>query len=322
MAIKQGQGGEKDVRVIDDNVIQPFRLERCSIRGRMIRLGQPLQEITRLHNYPAPVSYLLSEVISMCLLLGAMLKYEGIFSLQVKGDGPVRTLAADVTHDGRVRAFAGFDHHAVKKLARRKEDKSHNYYSMLGNGHMAFTVDQGVNMERYQGLVQLEGKSIVDCVQHYFDQSEQIRTNVQLAIHPQDDQWRAGAIMIQQMPDTETDTETVDEDWRRCSMLLETVRDDELVSHNLHSADILYRLFHEEGVIIYPPTPVRHACRCSREKVISVLASLPHDESRAECAEKGKLEITCEFCSRVYEFDAEQLEEVFALAEGGGDRDQ
>ena len=162
----------------------------------MVRLGKVLGDIMRQHDYPPPVSALLSEVLTLCLLLSAMLKYEGIFSLQIKGDGAIRTLVADVTSKGAVRAYAAFDEVAVKKLARRKKDVEHHYYHLLGKGLMAFTVDHEGKDHRYQGIVELKGKSIVDAAQHYFTQSEQIKTSFKIAVHPQDSHWRAGGIMI------------------------------------------------------------------------------------------------------------------------------
>jgi molecular chaperone Hsp33 len=203
MAIRIKKDGSEQSGLVDDNIIQPFRLEKSGVRGRMVRLGSVLAGIMKQHDYPPPVSALLSEVLTLCLLLSSMLKYEGIFSLQIKGDGAIRTLVADVTSKGEVRAYAGFDEAAVKKAAKRKQDKDNHYYHLVGKGHMAFTVDHGGNgpESRYQGIVELKGNSIVDAAQHYFTQSEQIKTSFHLAVHPQDRHWRTGGIMIQQMPD-------------------------------------------------------------------------------------------------------------------------
>lgn len=315
MAIRIKKDGTQQKGLVDDDVIQPFSIEKTNIRGRMVRLGPVLADIMGKHAYPPPVSALLSEVVTLSLLLATTLKYDGIFTLQIRGDGPVRTLVSDVTNRGHVRAYAGFDEVAVKKLARRKKDLLHNYYHLLGEGgHMAFTVDQGDSSERYQGLVSLSGESVVDSVLHYFQQSEQIRTGFRLAIHPQDGQWRAGAIMIQHMPGHEKgdkDREREDEDWNRASILLKSCTEGELVTPNLHSTDLLFRLFHEDGIRVYPATPVRHVCRCSREKVVNILRTLSRQELNETCEQEGHISVVCEFCSREYAFNDRELEEVF-----------
>lgn len=324
MAIKAANGGKgKGERIIDDNVVQPFRLEKTSIRGRVVRLGSVLQDIIGRHNYPAPVSYLLSETVTLCVLLSAMLKYDGIFTLQIKGSGPVNALIADATTDGKIRAYASYDEHAVKKLAKRKPDREHNFFHLLGKGYVSFTVDQdSADIDRYQGIVELQGESLMDSVQYYFDQSEQIKTAFRLAIHPQDTQWRTGAIMIQHMPVeggiAAADEEISDEDWNRSHILMASCKEEEILSPNLHSADVLYRLFHEEGVRIYPQQPIVHACRCSRAKIEEVILTLPKTEVDSILKEQGKIEVSCEFCSREYSFSPDDVEKL--ESENGSER--
>ncbi|TVQ83772.1 MAG: molecular chaperone [Micavibrio sp.] len=313
MAITVDKDGKETGGIIDDDVIQPFSLETTGLRGRMVRLGSSLKQIIEQHDYPLPVSYLVSEAVTLSLLLSAMLKYDGIFTLQIQADGAIRGIVVDVNAKGHIRAYAGFDKDAIKQLAGKAD---RNYYDLLQNGHMAFTVDQGENMDRYQGIVQLEGESLLDAVQHYFEQSEQIKTAVRMAVHPQDDQWRAGAVMVQYMPESmqqELDTERGEErreDWRRTKILLESCKDDELLSPNLHSADVLYRLFHEEGVRIYPATAVKHVCRCSRDRVANVLMSLSGEDRKDAADSEGKIDITCEFCGKTYLFTQEDLKQL------------
>lgn len=316
MAIRIKKDGTKQSGLVDDDVVQPFRLEKSNVRGRMVRLGPVLEKMLSQHNYPPPVSALLSEVATLCLLLAGMLKYEGIFTLQIKGDGPVRLLVADVTSQGDVRAYAGFDEAAVKKAAKRKQGDG-GFFHLLGKGYIAFTVDQGNAEDRYQGIVELKGTSLADAVQHYFTQSEQIKTSFKLAVHPQDTQWRTGAIMLQQLPDENaakgvaSANETSIEDWTRAVMLLNTCSDGEMLSPVLASSDVLYRLFHEDGVRIYTPTHVHFKCRCSRPKVINILRTIPRRELEDVCEKEGKVSIKCEFCSEEYVFTEPQLDEVY-----------
>lgn len=302
--------------VLGDNLIQPFRLENSNVRGRMVRVGSVLADMMRRHNYPAPVSALLSEVVTLGLLLSAMLKYDGIFSLQIKGEGPITLLVADVTTRGDVRAYAGFDEAAVKKAAKRKQDTENHYYHLLGNkGYIAFTVDQGGGADsRYQGIVELKGTSIVDSVQHYFSQSEQIRTSFRIAVHPQDDHWRAGGIMIQHMPEDDAGKyqgEVSVEDWARAVMFLDTCTDGEILSPVLPPQDVLYRLFNEDGVRVYPVLPIHFKCRCSLEKVTQILKTIPRHEMEEICEKEGQASIKCEFCSENYIFTKQQLDKVY-----------
>ncbi len=313
MTIRIKKDGTQQSGLVDDNVIQPFRLEKSNVRGRMVRLGSALGDIMGRHDYPPPVLSLLSEAVSLCLLLSAMLKYDGIFSLQIKGDGPVRLLVADVTTRGEVRAYAGFDEAAVKKAARRKQDIDNHYYHLLGgSGYIAFTVDQGVSENRYQGIVELKGASIVDSVLHYFTQSEQIKTSFKLAVHPQDGHWRAGGIMIQQMPEEgDTPHDVSLDDWTRAAMLLDTCTDGELLSPILGTADVLYRLFNEDGVRVYSPTHVRFKCRCNSEKVVNILRTIPRGEVEDICHKDGHVSLKCEFCSHDYIYKLEDLDAIY-----------
>lgn len=315
MAIRIKKDGSEQSGLVDDNVIQPFRLEKSNVRGRMVRMGNVLAQIMQQHDYPPPVSALLSEVATLCLLLSAMLKYEGVFTLQIKGEGPIRMLVADVTHRGEIRAYASFDEQGVKKLAKRKKDSENGYYHLLGKGYIAFTVDQGQAENRYQGIVELKGDSIVDAVQHYLTQSEQIKTSFKLAVHPQDNLWRSAAIMIQQMPEDDAGKKVPAEvsldDWARAVMLLDTCRDGELLSPALHSADVLYRLFNEDGVRIYSPTHLRFKCRCSRTRVEDILRTIPRAELEEICEKEGHVSIKCEFCSEEYLFNSNELNDVY-----------
>lgn len=287
-------------------------------------MSDVLSEIMGRHEYPPPVAILLSEVATLTVLLSSMLKHEGVFTLQISGDGPIRLLVADVTTKGELRAHAGFDAAAVKKLAKRKKDFKNHYYHLIGQGVISFTVDQGEEgrSNRYQGIVELKGQSIIDAIQHYFAQSEQIKTAFHLSVHPQDGQWRTGAVMIQQIPDSggipeENEPKTEElamEDWTRAAMLLKTCTEEEMLSPKLNSTDLLFRLFHEDGVRVYPQHHVRFGCRCSRERVITILKTIPRAELDDICKKDGHVSISCQFCSQKYDFDQKNVDEVFSDA--------
>jgi len=309
----------------DDNIIQPFQLEASGLRGRVVRMGSVLNDILSAHDYQSPVAHLLAETVATSLLLSSMLKYEGIFTLQASAEGPVRTIVADVTTAGAVRGYAGYNEDLIKAMERAAADKGaydgFDLRRMMGKGYLAFTVDQGANTERYQGIVALEGDSLADSVQHYFNQSEQIGTSLKVAAaYDPKFGWRAGAIMLQRMPDPSIGVQASDhvlpfhgeathekeEDWNRAMVLMQSAVESELTAPDLHSHDLLVRLFHEEGVRIFTPHPVHKECRCSAERVHHILGTLS-EEDREHAAVNGIIEMTCEFCSKTYRFDAGDL---------------
>lgn len=283
--------------MVDDNLIQTFHLETSNLRGRILRLGSVMDGILKRHDYPAPVTHLTGEAAGMSLLLSSMLKYEGIFTLQVQGDGPVAMVVADVTHHGDIRACA-------RCLKDADITNAAKPMALLGKGYLAFTVDQGEDMERYQGIVDLTGGNFQECIQHYFSQSEQIATGMRFALgQDSTGQWRAGGIMLQRLPEQgHQQGEANEDDWRRVMILLQSCSDGELLDADLSQNDLLFRLFHEEGIRVYDPLPVRDVCRCSQERAENILRAIPAEE-RADLTVEGKLIVTCEFCNRVYTFD-------------------
>jgi molecular chaperone Hsp33 len=184
---------------VADDLVQPFQIEATSLRGRLVRLGPVVDTILTRHDYPEPVATLLGEAIAVAVLLAGALKYEGVFTLQTKGDGPVRLLVADVTSAGAVRGYAQYDAAQLAKAAGAKMMAS--VPRLLGAGHIAFTVDQGEHTERYQGIVELQGATLAECAHHYFRQSEQLQAGIKTAIgrDPASGAWRAGGIMLQRL---------------------------------------------------------------------------------------------------------------------------
>ena len=296
---------------ITDNFIQPFQLQESGLRGRSVRLGSVLNDILTPHQYPDSICHLVADTVTLTMALSSMLKYEGIFTLQASGKGVVKTLVADMNSDGALRGCATFDNDLLKALD--KTDGIYDGYTLkdlMGEGYIAFTVDQGEHTERYQGIVSLEGESLQDSISHYFEQSEQLRTSLYLASKKTDGMWRSGAMMLQYLPDDHADNEDVvafndkseserKEDWHRSKTLLQTCTDKEILNNDLHVNELLRRLFHEEGVVVYEPKYVEHKCRCSLEKVQTVIDNLSEDD-RNHAATEGKIEMTCEFCSKTY----------------------
>ncbi|NQZ13344.1 MAG: Hsp33 family molecular chaperone HslO [Alphaproteobacteria bacterium] len=304
------------------DIIRPFQLETSSLRGRIVRLDGVINEILEKHDYPDIVSHLVGETITLTALLSSMLKYEGIFTLQTQGDGPISMMVSDITSSGGLRGCAAFKEDRVedarKQLAafskeERGEGSDNHLAQLLGKGHIAFTVDQGTNTERYQGIVELKGSSLVDCVQHYFSQSEQIDTGIKLAVGKRDGKWRASGIMLQKIPEEGGDKGVAapksnmdEDDWRRAMILMQSCTDDELLDTDLSGYDILIRLFHEEGIRVFDPQPVAKKCRCSMEKIENVLAMMSEDD-RDEITVDGKISMVCEFCSHTFTMDPKDV---------------
>jgi molecular chaperone Hsp33 len=307
-----------------DDFITPFEISALDLRGRIVRLGPAVDEILRRHDYPVPVSKLLGEAIALTVLLGSALKIEGRLILQTQSEGPVRMLVVDFTAPDKVRACARFDKVQVETaIAAGKADSG----SLLGSGHLAMTIDQGPDMNRYQGLVALSGGGLEEAAHEYFLRSEQIPTRVRLAVAEEfragqggpDRYWRAGGILLQFLPRSPerarmadldpgdapegTEPHVVDEDeaWVEGRALVETVEDLELVDPELSSERLAYRLFHERGVRVFPGTNVKAECSCSRDTVEAMLKSFSQDD-RDHMVEDGKIAVTCEFCSSTYEF--------------------
>jgi molecular chaperone Hsp33 len=283
--------------------IRPFQIEALGIRGRAVRLSAVVNEIVHKHAYPEPVARLLVEMLTLAAALAAALKYDGVFTLQTKTDGPVRLMVVDVTSAGAMRGYAQFDQDAVLALPPEA-----SLPRMLGGGYLAFTVDQGEDTDRYQGIVELIGADLVECVQHYFRQSEQLQAGFKLATAQTEGNWRSGAIMLQRLPADESPIamEAAEEAWRRAVTLLASCSSRELTDPDLPIDTLLYRLFHEDGVRVFAGHAPHAECRCSRERIRSVLKSLPHDEL-AELETDGGLQVTCEFCNSVYSFTLDEL---------------
>ncbi|MGY3619026.1 Hsp33 family molecular chaperone [Bradyrhizobium sp. USDA 10063] len=305
-----------------DDAVLPFEIDALDLRGRLTRLGPTLDDILHKHDYPPAVGKLLGEAIVLTTLLGSSLKFDGRFILQTRTDGPVSFLIVDFKAPDRLRAYARYD-------AARLHDGLDSG-ALLGKGHLAMTIDQGPDMSRYQGLVALHGGSLEDAAHEYFLRSEQIPTRVRLAVGEEwrggdggKHRWRAGGMLLQFLPkaperarqadlhpgDAPEGTvahEVPDDDaWVEGQSLIGTVEDIELLDPDLSGERLLYRLFHERGVRVFAPLPLRAQCSCSREAVSSMLKSFTAKD-RADMVKDGKVVVTCEFCSSVYQFTPEE----------------
>ena len=295
----------------------PFRLDAGLVRGRLVRLGPALDAILDGHDYPAPVAERLAETITVAVALAGALKYDGVFTLQIQGDGPIPLVVADVTSAGNLRAYARFDAKKVASAARGTIVER-----FFGKGFLAFTVDQGPDTDRYQGIVELEGDTLADSARIYFERSEQLATEMVLAVRPPDHRggWRSGMAMIQRMPlgprSPIFTADEADETWNRSIILLKSLRNDELLDPAIAPNRLLHRLFHADGLATDPARSLMARCRCSAARVGGTLRAFPRDEIETLKDESGEVVVTFEFCKTRYHYSATDLE---ALYKGASD---
>lgn len=329
---------EKQVDTVDldtmqfagDDAVVPFQIDTLDVRGRSVQLGAALDAILSRHNYPEPVARLLAGTIVMTVLLGTSLKFQGKFILQTQSDGPVDMLVADFTTPQSIRGYARYDLERVNEAIAKGETAPEQ---LIGKGTLGLTIDQGAHMQRYQGIVALDGSSLEEIARTYFKQSEQIPTDIRLAVAQlftrgedgkAQEQWRAGGLMVQFLPHStvkESQQEQLNEDdngeflsqselnenhWEEARALVTTIEDAELTDPQVPVERLLYRLFHEQGVRVYEPVKVTDTCTCSREKISDVLSGFSAEEI-AQSIEDGEISVTCEFCSTRYVFNPEEF---------------
>jgi molecular chaperone Hsp33 len=279
--------------------ITPFYVPDQPVRGRLIRLGPLANTLLTRHDHAPPVRALLGQALALAAALASALKFSGSFSVQAKGDGPVSMLLADCTDIGALRGYARVDPEAALPPEASARD-------LLGNGYLAFTVDQGPEREPQQGIVALEGDSLAAMAEHYFATSEQLACKVYLAAGEAEGGWRAAALIIERIagaggisPEL-TEAEQA-EAWYTAGVLADTVTPEELLDDAITPERLLYRLFHGEGVAVDRPRALAYGCRCSRARLGGILegfsqADLDH------MAIDGDIVMTCEFCNFDFRF--------------------
>jgi len=291
-----------------EDMVAAFQIEQEAVRGRIARLSAVVEDILSRHDYPEPVANLLGEACTLAALVGASLKFEGRLIMQAQGDGPVRYVVADYDTVGGLRGYCRYDADRVAEVSQgfvRPGAKT-----LLGDGLFIMTVDQGPDMDRYQGVTAIEGETLALCAEQYFAQSEQTPTRVRLAVGQVKTEsglsWRAGGMVLQNVAEDEARAPT-QEAWERSQALFETVGEDELIDPSVSPELLLFRLFHEDGVRMFEPKPLSAMCRCSQDRILSVLRSFSDDEREGMVEDDGVIRVTCEYCSRVYDVAPEAV---------------
>ena len=298
-----------------DDLVLPFQTEDPNVKGRLVRLGPCVDAILKRHAYPDKVSEVLAQAIALTGMLGAALPMGGKLSLQARTDGPVSFIFVDLEAGGLVRATASFN---TERVTAAENDGG----ALLGLGHMALTVEPGEGLDPTQGIVALDGGSLVQAAQSYFRQSEQLPTYIRLAVAkhfvagagPGKSawSWRAGGLIVQHLQQPVEDEGDAfqasgSDDWNRVRLLAATVEDHELLDPALAPDRLLLRLFHEEGVRVFAPKAMAVHCRCSRNRVEAFLKSFGREQLSDMHDDEGQVSVTCEFCSTTYRFDPDGL---------------
>ena len=279
------------------------------VRGRAVRLPTALQ--TALSDrYPDAVARLLGEAMIVGALVAQSLKFDGRLVVQCHGtnDGAVSLLMADCTTSGQIRGYARYDEDALKSVLL--DNRNPGADAMLGGGTFSMTIDQGPDMDQYQGLASIEGARLSDCAEHFFEQSDQIPTTMRLAVGQEVGEsgstWTGGGLMIQRVAEDENRDGT-DDIYTTAATLMSTVTDAELIDPELPVERLLYRLFNEDGARVLETLPVSAECRCSRDRLESTLKSFDASALLDMAEEDGMIRARCEFCATEYVFPVAEM---------------
>ena len=294
--------------------VRRFIVENRPVRGHWVRLEGAWRELRAHKEYPEPVRELLGQAVAASVLLAATLKFSGTLTLQLQGDGAVSLLVAQCTHDFRLRAVANFDEDAVESVAI-ESDGGAAFRRLVGaEGRVAVTIESDEKNTRYQGIVPLSGASLADSIEAYFESSEQLPTRLLLAA----DSERGVGVLVQKLPDPAHSNESdMKEVWEEAQRGIERLSTTDLLLRPVE--ELLERGFAAQDMRLFKGTPVQFECRCSQGRVSSLLRALGEDEVRDVLEEQGSVIVTCEFCHRPYQFDAVDVEALFAdgLGEDG-----
>ncbi len=286
------------------DIIVPFYLDHAHVKGRLVRLGNEGKKVVANHGYPDLVNQYISEVIVLAAVLSIDIKYDGIFTLQISRQPDhqslIRLITVDINTQGHIRAYAQWDEQALKDYNTMTSAQP-SLQEVFGQAYIVFTADLAQQGERYQAIVELQGRTLSDSMHHFFRQSDQVPTGLVLYSQPASPaQFIAGAVILQRLPvSLEQNPEQQEDDWLANLSLLGTLSKHELLDTDLSHEQLLYRLFHERNLRILEPKLLKAQCSCSLERIQKMLASFSLEDQK-KMATEGKIEIVCEFCNTPY----------------------
>jgi molecular chaperone Hsp33 len=281
------------------NISLPFMLESSGIRGRCIRINEEVNTILTSNKYPASVAQLLGELLVLVTMLGSLLKLKGMVSIQAQGEGAIGFMSADYTDEGHLRGYANLRDKKFMQGISVKERGKHDISKLFGKGFLVITIENQQDTP-YQAIVPLEGKTLTECLVAYFQQSDQLDVSIEVAAKKLGKQWHAGGIVLQRIPNEGGKNKKLqlekDEAWNNATIMLSSVKDSELVDEALALNDLLYRLFHEDGVRVFESQKLKAQCRCTRERMENVLKTLSSADIE-DMKVKGVITMSCQFCN-------------------------
>lgn len=289
------------------DLVLPFQIDSLDVRGRITRLGPTLSEVLAAHAYPAPVAQVLAEALALTSLLGSVLREDGgQMTLQAKSNGPVSLMVADYLAPGAVRGYAQFDAEAIRNI-----EPGASLETLFGEGYLALTVDKTLNTERYQGIVSLQGASLAEAAGEYFQNSEQLPSLVKLAVRRDGltGEWFAGGMLIQHLPHGEEGgprhfaADAPHPNWQHAIILANTIRPEELTDPTVTLETVLWRLFHQDEPRVYDSIGIHRGCRCTRERIQSVLRQFSFEDLMHMREPDGSIHVNCAFCSKDWVFE-------------------
>lgn len=311
-----------------DDTVLPFQLDRTNTRGRVARLDGVLKHVLAQHKYPPLIEALVAETTLLTALIGQAIKLKWKLSLQVRGDGPARLIATDYygpASDGspaRIRAYASFD--------ETRLDPDADPFSQIGSGYFAMLIDQGAGTTPYRGITPIASGSLAACAETYFAQSEQLPTRFALSfgqsqVPGEPLHWRAGGVMLQQMPKASPFAggggsgeggllmakdildDDAAEDWNHVNVLLSSAEEIELIGPSVQPTELLVRLFHADGPRVFDAQPVEFGCTCSADRVREAMSIYSSRDIGHMTTDEGIVTADCQFCGAHYEFDPDTL---------------
>ena len=289
------------------NSVWPFSLIHTDCGGQAVQLSSLFHDVFQFRTYPFTVCYYLAELLTVTAMLHGLFKSKGTITLQLKSDALIHTLVCEISHQGHMRAYGHFNEEAFSATLALGEDLGEFQSALLpfeqafGEGYLLLTV-HSERGERYQGIVALQPGGIQASFEHYFEQSLQVPTLIYMAVAPpeQISGWRSRGILVQQTASSSGGASKCKaDDWHTLSVLCSTLKVEELLSETIPLNDVLYRLFHEFGVSVYPASIVQAKCRCSLERAASLVNQVVQQET-AEKSLPQEVEITCEYCGKIY----------------------
>ena len=291
-----------------NDLLHRFLFDDCDIRGELVTLGDSYREVLSHNPHARAVRRLLGEFLAAVGLLSSTLKFDGKIILQARGDGAIATIMAECNHHNNLRGIVRLNPEIAPDEALMENG---NLQQLLGTGVLVITIEpkrtenfEG-NLERYQGIVPMDAETLSGCLEHYFQQSEQLASRLWFSAN---DDYATG-FLIQALPQQLKTNEDDNRDhWETITALADTIKQEELLE--LDHTTILYRLFHEQPVLIFEPKALKFACSCSRARSANALMTIGKEEVEELLVEKGSIDIDCQFCNQHYHFSAEDVRKL------------